>query len=325
MEKIVAITVTYNRTGTLFRCLVSLLEQSETVYKILVIDNNSRIREKEILKQFADKYNCIDVLWLSENTGGAGGFEAGMKAARERYDADWYWIMDDDAYPRPDCLAQLLDFQQQLPNVGGMCPLIYGIDLREYQFYHHKRLEGWMLSERQIVHKYEELGDVVQVDANAFVGPLFSRKAVETVGIADGSLFIYGDDTEYTYRVSRKFGMYVVKSAIIEHQDPPLSNNYMSPDVWWKEYYSIRNKYFLIREFKNNVIIRTMAYTIITLKILKLMIAAAIKPKYKGYHKVRLKILKMAVMDGLKNHRGKTLDPVRYREWISKKGGVLKT
>ena len=92
MEKIVAITVTYNRTGTLFRCLVSLLEQSEPVYKILVIDNNSRIREKEILKQFADKYNCIDVLWLSENTGGAGGFEAGMKAARERYDADWYWI-----------------------------------------------------------------------------------------------------------------------------------------------------------------------------------------------------------------------------------------
>ena len=68
MEKIVAITVTYNRTSTLFRCLVSLLEQSEPVYKILVIDNNSRIREKEILKQFADKYNCIDVLWLSENT-----------------------------------------------------------------------------------------------------------------------------------------------------------------------------------------------------------------------------------------------------------------
>ena len=59
-----------------------------------------------------------------------------------------------------------------------------------------------------------------------------------------------------------------------------------------KEYYSIRNKYFLIGEFKNNVIIRTMAYTIITLKILKLMIAAAIKPKYKGYHKVRLKDFK---------------------------------
>lgn len=92
----------------------------------------------------------------------------------------------------------------------------------------------------------------------------------------------------------------------------------MLPDAWWKEYYSIRNKYFLIREFKNNVIIRMMAYTIITLKVLKLMIAAAIKPKYKGYHKIRLKILNMAVMDGLKNHRGKTLDPVRYREWVSK-------
>lgn len=319
MERIVAITVTYNRTSTLFRCLESLCKQTKPVYKILIIDNNSGIKEKEILKQFADKYDCIDVLWLSENTGGAGGFEAGMKAARERYDADWYWIMDDDAYPCPDCLEQLLNYQQHLPNVGGICPLIYGIDLQEYQFYHHKRLEGWMLNERQIVYKYEELEDVVQVDANAFVGPLFSRKAVEAVGIADGSLFIYGDDTEYTYRVSRKFGVYVVRNAIIEHQDPPLSNNYMAPDAWWKEYYSIRNKYFLIREFKNNVIIRMLGYAIMTLKILKLMVAAAIKPKYNGYHKVRLKILNMAVKDGLKNHRGKTLDPVQYREWISKK------
>ena len=138
MEKIVAITVTYNRTNTLFRCLESLREQTISIYKILVIDNNSIIREKEILKHFADQYDCIDVLWLSKNTGGAGGFEAGMKAARDRYDADWYWIMDDDAYPRPDCLEQLLNYQQQFPNVGGMCPLIYGIDLREYQFYHHK-------------------------------------------------------------------------------------------------------------------------------------------------------------------------------------------
>ena len=242
MERIVAITVTYNRTGTLFRCLQSLREQTIPVHKILVIDNNSGLREKENLRQYADKYDCIDVLWLSENTGGAGGFEAGMKTARDCYDADWYWIMDDDAYPCPDCLEQLLKYQRKFPNVGGICPLIYGIDLREYQFYHHKRLEGWMLNERQIVNKYEELKDVVQVDANAFVGPLFSRKAVETVGIADGSLFIYGDDTEYTYRVSRKFGVYVVRDAIIEHQDPPLCNNYMAPDAWWKEYYSIRKK-----------------------------------------------------------------------------------
>ena len=78
MERIVAITVTYNRTGTLFRCLQSLREQTIPVHKILVIDNNSGLREKENLRQYADKYDCIDVLWLSENTGGAGGFEAGI-------------------------------------------------------------------------------------------------------------------------------------------------------------------------------------------------------------------------------------------------------
>ena len=78
----------------------------------------------------------------------------------------------------------------------------------------------------------------------------------------------------------------------------------------------------MIREFKNNVIIRIIAYSTMTLKIFKLMIAAAIKPKYKGYHKVRLNILNRAIVDGLKNRRGKTLDPVQYREWISKKDPI---
>lgn len=134
MDKRVAITVTYNRTSTLLKCLNALLGQTVPLYKILVVDNNSKMSEKVLLRQFIEPYCCIDVLWLSENTGGAGGFEAGMKAAKDRYDADWYWIMDDDAYPCPDCLEQLLNYQQQLPNVGGICPLIYGIDLQGISF-----------------------------------------------------------------------------------------------------------------------------------------------------------------------------------------------
>ena len=43
---------------------------------------------------------------LKNNTGGAGGFEYGMKKALE-YDCDYVWIMDDDAYPRDNCLERL--------------------------------------------------------------------------------------------------------------------------------------------------------------------------------------------------------------------------
>ena len=45
---------------------------------------------------------------------------------------------------------------------------------------------------------------------------------MEELGIADGSLFIYGDDTEYTRRVSKKHNLYLIRDAVIDHQDAPV-------------------------------------------------------------------------------------------------------
>ena len=38
----------------------------------------------------------------------------------------------------------------------------------------------------------------------------------------DGSLFIYGDDSEYTRRVSGKHKLYLIRDAVIDHQDAPV-------------------------------------------------------------------------------------------------------
>ena len=48
-EKVVAITVTYNRIHTLRKCLSALLNQSIAVDEIIVVDNNSCEDEKNRL------------------------------------------------------------------------------------------------------------------------------------------------------------------------------------------------------------------------------------------------------------------------------------
>ncbi len=73
-----------------------------------------------------------------------------------------------------------------------------------------------------------------EIDANAFVGPLVSANAIKDIGIANGGLFIYGDDTEYTYRLTRKYKMIVVKSAVINHRDVFASGTF-NPSAWWKQ------------------------------------------------------------------------------------------
>ena len=321
-ETVVAITVTYNRTVTLKKCLSALQQQTRPVDEIIIVDNNSRQEEAELLKELVHSQKHVHLLCLKENTGGAGGFEAGMRAALEKYQADWYWIMDDDAYPRPDCLANLLEAEEKLKDVGFVTPLIYGIDFQEYQLYHHKYLRGLKLANIPIASKAEQLREINPVDANAFVGPLISKKAVELVGIADGSLFIYGDDTEYTYRITRKLKEYMIRDAVIDHQDPPLSDRYLEPKAWWKEYYSNRNRYFMIREFRRRTMEKILGYGAVTVPMMTQMAAALIKPKYKGNRFLRIQMLLLAVRDGMCNRRGKTIDPVTYGKMIAKRSSL---
>lgn len=311
-EKVVAITVTYNRSQTLKRCLHALLDQDRRPDHIIVVDNCSTSEERDSIRTFTESNKIITVIWLKENLGGAGGFETGMRQAMECYNPDWYWIMDDDAYPRKDCLKLLLEKSNGLENVGCMAPAIFGIDLNEYQLYHHKRLSSLLLEDINLADSYGALAPVTLVEANAFVGLLVSKCAVEAVGIADGSLFIYGDDTEYTYRISRVKNIFLIKEAVIEHQDPPVVNNYMQPKGWWKEYYRIRNRFFLYQEFHKNPAKRLLAKLCMSGMTIKLIVAAIIKPKYRCHRKLRLWILAKALADGILNKRGRQVDPVNY-------------
>jgi rhamnopyranosyl-N-acetylglucosaminyl-diphospho-decaprenol beta-1,3/1,4-galactofuranosyltransferase len=312
-EKVVAITVTYNRIHTLRKCLSALLNQSIAVDEIIVVDNNSCEDEKKQINDMVMTNNHIHLVSLDDNLGGAGGFEAGMKAAAQ-FSPDWYWLMDDDAYPREDCLKSLLSYGKILPDVGGVCPAIYGVDLERFQLYHHKKLSRLMLKNSPVGRKYEDLGKITEEDANAFVGPLFPKKVVDELGIADGSLFIYGDDTEYTYRISRKYKLYLIKDAIINHQDAPVTSENMSPKGWWKEYYCNRNQYFMIRKFHRNAGIRYLAFGLYTARLT----AIIIKSRLMGYHGLRSRMIIKSMRDGFKNHRGKTVDPQKYLLYLQR-------
>lgn len=318
MEHIVAVTVTYNRTKTLERCLASLLSQSRKPDTIIIVDNNSSLVEKERLKMLAEKLDNVYIFWLDENLGGAGGFEYGMNECRKLFKPDWYWLMDDDAYPRKDCLEKLLKSADGLSNIGFLAPLIYGIDLNEYQWYHHKLIQGRTYKNFSLTTQYKNLSAFNRIDANAFVGPLISAKAVETVGIADGSMFIYGDDTEYTFRITRQLNGYLIKNAIIDHQDPPIVNNSRDLKSWWKDYYCWRNQYFMVREFQGNRLIRILAYAELTKNLITILAAALIKPKYRRVHLLRSYLITRSILDGLFNRRGITIDPVKFRQYIEK-------
>lgn len=316
--KVVAVTVTYNRVETLKKTIEALMVQNYKLDKIIVVDNNSSEENKEKLRVIEKNSDLVEVIWRDDNLGGAGGFHYGMKLALEKYDPDWYWIMDDDAYPTIDCLEKLLSYKNKLDKIGFLTPAIFGIDNNEYQMYHHKKISKYKVNDITVVAKYEDLSEITEVEANAFVGPLFSREAINLVGLPDKDLFIYGDDTEYTYRVSRKLKGYVIKNAVINHQDPPYEGKAVAPEAWWKEYYMFRNRYLFIDEFSQSKIDKSVAKVYLTSHLIRRILSAQIKPQYKSFRKMRINILTKSISDGFGKKNGKTIDPKEHINNVKK-------
>lgn len=318
MKEVTAITVTYNTMKTLVKTIDALLSQTYPVSKIIITDNNSNEENKAQLRELEKKYDKITVIWSKDNTGGAGGFYQGMKYARENLKPDWYWLMDDDAYPEPDCLEQLMS-HSDMENVGCLAPLIYGINYNDYQIYHHKKITPILFRDKTVIREsVEALDELTSMDADAFVGPLFSSKAVETVGIADGLLFIYGDDLEYTYRVSRKFETYLVKKAVINHLDIPMSGKNRSVQTWWKDYYKYRNLCLFVNEFKTSSFNAFMAYLYIIWGMVRSTVRCCLVKETRKFWKLRLKLMRRAFFDGISGRKGKRIDPAKFIKMVNR-------
>ncbi len=316
-DSVCAVVVTYNRKDLLIECLEALKKQTRPIQGIYLIDNASTDGtpglllekgyiselppqnlkepwEKEFIIQNLTNMDDIKLHYvrMHENTGGAGGFYEGVKRGCER-GYDWLWLMDDDAEPKEDALEKLL--LNNAEDVLCLCPLIVNKKSNKVQNYHHKKFNFYMndipLSNETNIEYYQN--KVFDIKANAFVGPLIKRKAIDFIGFPNPDLFIWGDDTEYTYRISTKGRIALVGSSIILHKDSPIvQENKVNKSQVWKTYYCFRNKILFIRQYSRY---NFLAYAYIFYKAIRQSISFLVK--YKMTDKFLLPMI--GIKDGL--------------------------
>ena len=100
------VIVTYNRSTLLRRCLQTLVQSNNWLYvkQLYIVDNNSSDATETVVKSFVSKHPTrITYLKMTENLGGAGGFEGGC---RQAYDdgLEWIGLLDDDVILDSNCL-----------------------------------------------------------------------------------------------------------------------------------------------------------------------------------------------------------------------------
>lgn len=271
--KIVSVVVTYNRKKLLEECVNAIINQSYSCDKIIIVDNNSNDGTDNMLDENGYlKNEKIIYKKLPKNIGGAGGFYEGMKSARE-LNADWVWIMDDDTIPEKEALFEMVTARKKLPNkVSFLASAVYGMKgncMNCTEVSTKKDDEGYFTW-----HKYLKDG-LLRIDSATFVSLLINGEALKQMGLPCKDYFIWGDDTEYTKRLTTYFGeAYLVGKSIVIHKrqgngqlDIMNEEKEQRINMW---YYMVRNNLLNTKTYSGRSgLLKTLkVYIILSIKIL---------------------------------------------------------
>lgn len=246
MNKVAAIVVTYNRIDLLKQCIEALQAQTKPC-DILIVDNASIDGTQKYVESLASKFENIKYRNTGANIGGAGGFNFGMKwAVQEGY--DYLWVMDDDCLPKVNALEELVRADNILEgNYGWLASAVLWKDGRECKMNRPKLKKSYY-----DYLEYMQYG-LVQAEHATFVSVFFRCEVVKKVGLPIKDFFIWGDDIEYTRRISvrNKMPCFVVgKSQVIHAMKENNGSNIATdvPERIDRYRYAFRNEGYLYRQ-----------------------------------------------------------------------------
>lgn len=237
MNKSVAIIiVTYNRCKLLKECLNSLFQQTYSYFEIILVDNNSSDNTPELISQQFISDSRLHYFRLAFNTGGAGGYYYGITQAMN-YHCDYIWLMDDDVICDSNALENLIYAGNVIENFGFLAGKVLWTDYSLCKM-------NIPLFTGSLKTQYP------QVRKATFVSLLIPWHVVETVGLPIREFFIWGDDQEYTERISRHFPcFYVAQSSVIHNTAHNFGSDIVRDSMQRIEryYYKYRNEFYISR------------------------------------------------------------------------------
>lgn len=231
--RVVAVVVAWNRAELLKETLDGLAAQTRPLDGLVVVDNASTDDTPALV---AEHPAVTDVVTMSENMGGAGGFAAGIARA-VNWGADLVWIMDDDTIPTPTALEVLLRTREEYPGEPALlaCRADW-IDGREHPM--NAPRERFMIS-RELREHASAVG-ARHIRTASFVAILMDARAICEEGLPQADYFLWNDDFEYTARLLRdRVGLYV-DGARVEHRTKTFGNSTADPGA--RFYNEVRNK-----------------------------------------------------------------------------------
>lgn len=232
------IVVTYNRLEKLKKALSYYSAQIQPPKYLIIVNNGSTDKTKNFLNSWKNKPEKFKKYVINSeiNTGGSGGFYIGEKKALE-LDADWIMIADDDAYPEPNYLQGMQEYIESHldENISIVCGKV--LEQGTYDNFHRGYLvSNWARKIKDNIPEDDFKNPYFYPDFTSYVGIVVNKLKMKQVGVVRKDYFIWQDDVEHSYRLS-KVGKIIGISGYQMIHDTIMDYSELS----WKSYYGWRN------------------------------------------------------------------------------------
>ncbi len=204
--------VTYNGEKYIKKCLESVLNQSYNNFEIIIIDNNSKDKTRDIINELANLHSHIKKIFNDENLGFSRGHNIGIKNAK----GDYILCLNQDAFLDKNFLLESVKVMESDSTIGSIQGKVFRLD------------DNWkptnildttgliILKNRRIIARDQGLNDEIakrnsieEIFGADGAAPFYRKIALEDVKLTlnniseyfDEDFFLYKEDVDLAWRL----------------------------------------------------------------------------------------------------------------------------
>ena len=240
------VITTFNRADYLAGLLDSVAALDPAPDAVVVVNNASTDATAEVIEaahaRFAALPSPIPVVHhlLAENSGGAGGFSAGVDRALAE-GAQWMWLMDDDVTAVPGAIGAFGPWMDRYDALVGR-----RFDSSGAPFYWQNNFSTFLGFPLPVRGDVFASSDEFATNVGCFEGMLLHRDAVLDVGLPDPRFFLNWDDTTYGWLISQHRPVMYVNEFVLHkargQKSIDLGIRHLNDSSDMSRYYVMRNR-----------------------------------------------------------------------------------
>lgn len=269
-SKVSVLTVTYGNREEYVKKIITNLKEDTNINEIIVVWNGNYPVDRAYFES-SDIHN----VFLKRNTGSANAYGEGIKyfLSVNAENSDYLWMLDDDNMPDADALETLLnDYEFNGNKKNVYCAFRvdrHELKKRGFQRYSPNSFFEFDVLKKLLRRKYTSIirdKRYIRCETVPYGGMLISRHLVEQIGLPKKEMFLYSDDNEYTYRLTKSNIQLVtdtnakikdLEESWYRKEEQPMFQTVFYTDKLFNAVYTIRNRVYFE---KNNIMTNKILY-----------------------------------------------------------------